>query len=66
MDLANSIQASAPLAVAASASSPDLASRFLTAIPNALLAAYGYWLLRRHLTHAAAGNQQGTVSGRGR
>ena len=66
MDLANTIQASAPLAVAASASSPDLPSRFLTAIPNALLAAYGYWLLRRHLTHAAARNQQGAVPGRGR
>ncbi len=66
MDLAGTIQASAPLAAAASASSPDLPSRFLTAIPSALLAAYGYWLLRRHLTHAAARNQQGAVPGRGR
>jgi hypothetical protein len=66
MDLANTIQASAPLAVAASASSPDLASRFLTAVPNALLAAYGYWLLRRHLTHDAASNHHGTTSGSGR
>ena len=65
MDLANTIQASAPLAVAASASSPDLPTRFLTAIPNALLAAYGYWLLRRHLTRDAARNH-GTTSGRGR
>ena len=65
MDLANSIQASAPLAVAASASSPDLAGRFLTAVPNALLAAYGYWLLRRHLSRDAARNQHGTMSGRG-
>ncbi len=66
MDLANSIQASAPLALAASASSPDLASRLLAAIPNALLAAYGYWLLRRHLAHDAASNHDGTTSERGR
>ena len=50
MDLANAVQAGVPLA-AASTTSPDLASRFLAAVPNALLAAYGYWLLRRHLAH---------------
>ena len=63
MDLANSIQASAPLALAASASSPDLASRLLAALPNALFAAYGYWLLRRHLARDAARDHHGTMSG---
>jgi hypothetical protein len=65
MDLANAVQASAPLAVAASASSPDLASRLITALPNALLAAYGYWLLRRHLAHGAGPDEPGALSTEG-
>ena len=66
MDLANAVQAGAPLAVSVSASSPDLTSRLLSAVPNALLALYGYWLLRRHLTHRGRADDHAGVAGRER